>query len=113
MKTMLFTLGLCLISLVSFSQTTGRLEFEITGETTMSELAQIKSELMERGAMFNMYNLKFDEEGRLTAISVKVDFLDGNKGTASKTNFSDGSSIRIIRDYDSKEKPFCIGDCPK
>lgn len=113
MKTLFIALGLSVLSLLSFGQTTGRLEFEITGETTMNELAQIKSELMEHGAMFNMYNLKFDEEGRLTAISVKVDFLDGNKGTANKNDFSDGSSIRIIRDYDNKEKPFCIGDCPK
>lgn len=113
MKTILFTLAISLMSFLASAQITGRLEFEINGETTMSELAQIKSELMEHGAMFNMYNLKFDEEGRITAISIKVDFLDGHKGTASKTDFSDGSSIRIIRDYDNKEKPFCVGDCPK
>ncbi len=77
----------------------------------MDDLAKIKMELLEKGALFNMYDLVFSDEGTVSKISIKVDFGDGNKGTASLNDFNNDKSINIIRHFDDKEHPFCIGEC--
>lgn len=83
----------------------------INANTTMDDLVNIKMELLEKGALFNMYDLTFTDEGTVSKISIKVDFGDGHKGSASLNDFNNGKSIHIIRQFDNPEKPFCVGEC--
>jgi hypothetical protein len=85
---------------------------EINHETTMADLATIKTQLLEKGAYFQMQDLKFNDEGTIEAISVTVNFNDGFKGSAKVSEFNESKKIRIIRNYEKEGKEaFCIGDC--
>ncbi len=89
------------------------LQYIINSETTMEDLVNIKMDLMEHGAMFNMYDLEFTENGTVSKISIKVDFGDGFKGTASRDDFSDLKRIIIYRSYTKGAESICVGDCPE
>lgn len=85
---------------------------EINSETTAADLAQIKTDLLDHGAYFQMKDLEFTDEGKLSAIHVIVNFNDGHKGESKMSNFQEGKVLRIVRDYkEGAEKPFCIGSC--
>lgn len=85
---------------------------EITGQTTMNDLADIKVEMLEAGALFQMADLSFTDEGYVSRISITVNFNDGNQGSATCSDFSNGKKLMIVRNF-SKDAPvpFCIGNC--
>lgn len=88
------------------------INLEINSGTTMTDLAEMKTMLLDHGAYFQMKNLKFTDEGTVSSIHVIVNFNDGFKGESQMSNFEDGKTLRIERHYEEgAEKPFCIGKC--
>ncbi len=76
--------------------------------TTKSELEEFKSEAEELNIDITYENLEFIN-GKIEAITLKVDCNDGFSGTASTTNIPE-SGIGFIRDYrDGADIPFVIG----
>jgi hypothetical protein len=70
---------------------------QILETTTRTELEKIKEEAAKRGIDIKYENLELIN-GKIEAISLKVDCNDGYSGTASTTNMPD-SGIGFIRDY--------------
>jgi len=55
--------------------------------------------------------LKFDDEGKLVAISFRVDCNDGSRGSADNDKVTNNSTIGFYRDYNKEAKsPFGVND---
>jgi hypothetical protein len=111
---LLSSITCCLFLFVSFTSIAQKenVHFEINEKTTMSDLAQIKSSMLDLGAYFQMKHLAFDEDGYIEAINISVNFNDGYQGEARMSNFKQGKVLHIIRNYDKEgDNAFCIGSC--
>lgn len=116
MKFLQLTLFAAILSLSTFSAAAqsdkGDIRLEINGQTTMLDLANIKTTMLEHGAFFQMKDLTFDDDGFVKSIYVIVNFNDGHKGEANVLDFSNGKKLMIIRNHSEGAKtPFCIGQC--
>ncbi len=74
-----------------------RYKVQIFESTSRAELEKIKDEASKRGIDITYENLQIID-GRIEAITLKVDCNDGYSGTASTTNMPE-SGIGFIRDY--------------
>lgn len=113
---LLTSITFCLFLFITFTSFAQKenIHFEINEKTTMADLAQLKSSMLDLGASFQMKDLAFDNEGFIEAINVTVNFNDGFKGEATMSNFKQGKKLHIIRNYDKEGKEaFCIGLCEK
>ncbi|SMG40312.1 Outer membrane protein beta-barrel domain-containing protein [Marivirga sericea] len=85
-----------------------RYEVRIFETSSRAELEKFKTEASNRGIDVTYENLQIIN-GKIDAITLKVDCNDGFSGTASTTNIPD-SGIGFIRDYsEGSEVPFAIG----
>jgi hypothetical protein len=85
-----------------------RYEVRIFETTSRAELEKFKAEASNRGIDITYENLQIIN-GKIDAITLKVDCNDGFSGTASTTNIPE-SGIGFIRDYsEGTDVPFAIG----
>lgn len=95
-----------------YSITSEQVFLKITSNTTLSELTQISSELMEKkNILVDFAQSDFDKDGFIQKLDISVDCNDGMKGSTSANIVS----LRIkpfgfLRDYrEEAEHPFEIG----
>jgi hypothetical protein len=85
-----------------------RYEVRIFETTSRAELEKFKAEASNRGIDITYENLQIIN-GKIDAITLKVDCNDGFSGTASTSNIPE-SGIGFIRDYsEGTDVPFAIG----
>lgn len=87
-------------------------DFEITGETTRTELYQLRQDFGELGFDFQ-YQPSFDQELRLTTIIVKVIEMEGEfKSGYESTQLQAGDTIKLRRETDAEGNvSYCVGRC--
>jgi hypothetical protein len=93
------------------NDTASKIEVRFNHQLTFSDLALIKLNLAQKGITLEYKYLKFDEEGKLVAISFSVDCNDGMRGSADNDKITNNSKIGFYRDYDKDAKsPFGVSD---
>lgn len=91
--------------------TTSKIEVRFNHQLRFNDLAQIKSTMAKKGLNLEYKYLKFDEEGKLVAISFSVDCNNGMRGSAENDQVLDNSTIGFYRDYNKGAKsPFGLRD---
>lgn len=93
------------------NDTPSKIEIRFNHQLIFNDLANIKLSLAHKGITLVYNYLKFDEEGKLVAISFSVDCNDGMRGSADNDKVTDHSRIGFYRDYHKKAKsPFGVSD---
>jgi len=91
----------------------GRIEVIFNRHLEFNDLVKIKLDMSQHGIILDYQKLEFDEFGKLTFISFKVDCRDGFSGSAS--NFGsielfNQTRLGFYRDYtEGVESPFGTG----
>ena len=122
MKSFISTLAVSImfLSLSSFTpssaikkanDTPSKIEVRFNHQLVFNDLALIKLNLAQKGITLEYKYLKFDEEGKLVAISFSVDCNDGLRGSADNDKVTNNSKIGFYRDYNKEAKsPFGVND---
>jgi hypothetical protein len=113
--TSLMFLSLSSFSSISVQQKTNdapsKIEVRFNHQLTFNDLALIKLNLAQKGITLEFKYLKFDDAGKLVAISFCVDCNDGMRGSADNDKVTNSSKIGFYRDYDKEAKsPFGVSD---
>lgn len=122
---MKFVLSTLLVSILFFSlssftpasvnerprDTTSKIEVRFTHLLEFDDLALIKLNMAQKGITLDYKYLKFDDSGKLVAISFRVDCNNGMRGSADSDKVTNNSRIGFYRDYDKEAKsPFGVRD---
>lgn len=93
------------------NDTPSKVEVRFNHQLVFNDLALIKLTLAQKGITLEYKYLKFDEEGKLVAISFSVDCNDGMRGWADNGKVTNDSRTGFYRDYDKEAKsPFGVSD---
>jgi hypothetical protein len=93
------------------NDTPSKIEIRFNHQLAFNDLALIKLNLAQKGITLQYKYLKFDDEGKLVAISFSVDCNDGMRGSADNDKVTNNSRIGFYRDYDKNaESPFGVSD---
>jgi hypothetical protein len=102
-----FAVGL---SLDTFAQSTD-VDIAITNETSRADLWDIRNDLAEQGLVFEYHPL-FDNQRKLTGLTIKVTNNDGQIMSYEDTTLTDGEVIKIVRTTGEDDVVFfCAGLC--
>jgi hypothetical protein len=93
------------------NDTPSKIEVRFNHQLTFNDLALIKLNLAQKGITLEYKYLKFDDEGKLVAISFSVDCNDGMRGSADNDKVTNNSTIGFYRDYNKETRlPFGVND---
>jgi hypothetical protein len=91
--------------------TSSKIEVRFNHQLVFNDLALIKLNLAQKGITLEYKYLKFDDAGKLVAISFTVDCNDGMRGSADNDKVTNDSRIGFYRDYNKEAKsPFGVND---
>lgn len=93
------------------NDTPSKIEIRFNHQLVFNDLVLIKLNLAQKGITLEYKYLKFDEAGKLVAISFSVDCHDGFRGSADNDKITNDSRIGFYRDYNKEAKsPFGVND---
>lgn len=93
------------------NDTPSKIEVRFNHQLVFNDLALIKLNLAQKGITLEYKYLKFDDAGKLVAISFTVDCNDGMRGSADNDKVTNNSTIGFYRDYNKETKsPFGVND---
>jgi hypothetical protein len=104
----------CLFFMVSNAQSQMnienlKVEVKFTNKMDWESLVHVKADLKKKNILLEFVELKFDENGKLFYIMIKVDCGDGFKGTAGSA-LNGTKPFGFKRDYEKgADSPFIIG----
>jgi hypothetical protein len=86
-----------------------KVEVVFTTQMTKSDLLRIQKELSAKGMVIEYSQVKFNPQGKLTALQFFVICEDGFMGGAQVLRLDDNAKFGFLRDFSSKELPFLTG----
>lgn len=99
---------LSILLLLGCSTTEKVVSATFTNKMTMDDLIEVRADLSKKGISLEYTTIKFNENARLTDLSITADCNDGFSGTGTIEEFSNMKTLSFTRDYRDVQSPFYI-----